>query len=110
MRPECHVVRQLAIAGGLWTLHDRTTRVHERPVVGDPELGQYPQRNRDVWAMVAHVGERQHYVIDRAKQGDLVAGHLCVVLDDGAENVPWRCHCNCCSYLIEGARVLERSL
>jgi len=68
-------------------LQDGRVWVNKGPVVSDPELGQQPEGHRHVALVCLQVWIGEHQVIDGAKQSDLVARHLRVVLENRADDL-----------------------
>ncbi len=65
---------------------DGVVGVHERPVVGDPELGQQLQGNGDIALVGSQVGVGQHHIVDGPQQRNLVTRYFRIVLEDGADD------------------------
>ena len=84
--PESHIVDGLPLALNFLPLLDGVIGVHERPVVGDPKLGQQLQGNGDIALVGSDVGVGQHHVVNRPQQRNLVARYFRIVLEDGADD------------------------
>ena len=84
--PESHIVDGLPLALNFLPLLDGVIGVHERPVVGDPELGQQLQGNGDIALVGSDVGIGEHHVVYGPQQRYLVTRYFRIVLEDGADN------------------------
>lgn len=76
-----------AVALGGAALGDGGGLGDERPVVGDLGGGEVPEGDGDVAGGGGDVGEGEGGVVDGAHQGELVAGELGVVAQDGGDDL-----------------------
>ncbi len=84
---EGEVLPHRAREGGPLALGDRGGWVDERPVVGDPLVGEEAQRHRDRVIARADIGEGERDIGQGAHQRQLVAGDFSVVPQDRGDRV-----------------------